>query len=431
MALLDLFRRRKDTEDRAGPNALDPVTADHWIVQRIDALNQAGFSVAGDGPLKQTTVFACVRVLAETISSLPLYLYERTSDEGKEPARDHYLWELLHDAPNNFQTSMEFFEQQMAHLCLRGNAYSFIERNGAGRIARLIPLNPDRITVNLKNPRSQELEYEYTDPEGKKEVLPASDVWHQKGMSTDGYVGLNPIEMARRAILLGTVAEDHGIAYFQNGARASGIAKLPGALKETAQKRLQESLQSAMSGGNKFRVLVFEQGMEWQQLSLTNEDSQYLETRSFQVEEIARLFRVPCILIGHPDKSSTYASAEQFMLSFVIHTIRPWLVRIERSIGKYLLSDSERKQYFAKFKVEGLLRGDTASRYAAYASAINARWMSPNEVRALEDMNPREGGDEFLNPAIDKVPKPSDGEDTPKPKPPPKEDITDDDEEEE
>jgi len=156
-----------------------------------------------------------------------------------------------------------------------------------------------------------------------------------------------------------------------------------------------------MSGGNKFRILVFEAVMEWQQLSLTNEDSQYLETRAFQVEEIARLFRVPCILIGHPDKSATYASAEQFMLSFVIHTIRPWLVRIEQSINKYLLTDTERKKYFAKFKIEGLLRGDTASRYAAYTSAINARWMSPNEVRQLEELNPREGGDEFLNPAIE------------------------------
>jgi len=388
-------------EERSGPSAHDPVTADHWIVQRIEAMNQAGYSVSGDQAMRQTAVFACVRVLAETIASLPLYLYKRRDDEGKDPARDHYLWPILHDSPNNFQTSLEFFEVCMGHLCLRGNAYAFIERNGAGRITRLVPLHPDRIKVKLKDAKQQELEYEYTDEEGQKSILDTDDVWHQKGISTDGFMGISPIEMARRAVLLASVAEDHGVAYFQNGARASGIAKLPGTLKEPAQKRLQESLQAGMSGGNKFRVLVFESGMEWQQLSLTNEDSQYLETRAFQVEEIARLFRVPCILIGHADKSATYASAEQFMLSFVVHTVRPWLVRIERSINKYLLTDAERRQYFAKFKVEGLLRGDTRSRYAAYSSAINARWLSPNEVRALEDMNPREGGDEFLNPAIE------------------------------
>lgn len=380
---------------------MDPVTADHWIVQRIEAMNAAGFSVGGDNALKQTTVYACVRVLAETISSLPLYLYKRKDEDQKEPARDHYLWPILHDSPNNFQTSLEFFEMAIGHMCLRGNAFAFIERNQAGRISRLVPLNPDRIKVNIADPETQTLEYEYRDDQGQPRTLEASDIWHQRMLSTDGFVGVSPIEMAKKAIQLSSVAEDHGVAYFANGARASGIAKLPGTLKEPAQKRLQESLQSAMSGGNKFKVLVFEQGMEWQQLSLTNEDSQYLETRNFQVQEIARLFRVPCILIGHPDKTSTYASAEQFMLSFVVHTIRPWLVRIEQSINKNLLTDTERRKYFAKFKVEGLLRGDTSSRYAAYASAISSRWMSPNEVRALEDMNPREGGDEYQNPAIE------------------------------
>ncbi|GAG33780.1 unnamed protein product, partial [marine sediment metagenome] len=221
--------------------------------------------------------------------------------------------------------------------------------------------------------------------------------------------------------LLAKVAEDHGISYFQNGARASGIAKLPGMLKEAAKNELKKSIQEGMTGDNKFKVLVFEQGMEWQQVSLTNEDSQYLETRNFQVADIARIFRVPLVLIGHQDKAPTYASNEQFMLSFVTHTIRPWVVRIEQSANKALLTEEERKTFFWKFKIEGLLRGDTKTRYEGYASAIQARWMSPNEVRALEDMNPRDGGDEFLNPAIDpnkQGDKPDDGTGTePEPKP--------------
>jgi HK97 family phage portal protein len=255
----------------------------------------------------------------------------------------------------------------------------------------------------MADAEKQILVYEYTDDLGKRIVYPAEDVWHLKGLSSDGFVGISPVEMAKRAIYLASVAEDHGATYFANGARASGIAKLPGILKADAKNRLQESLQTAMSGDNKFKVVVFEQGLDWTQLSLTNEDSQYLETRAFQVEEIARIFRVPAILIGHPDKSSTYASAEQFMMSFVVHTLRPWIVRIEQSINKYLLTDEERKSYFAKFKLDGLLRGDIVSRYAAYAVARQNKWMSANEIRALEEMNPIAGGDVYENPAIDKT----------------------------
>jgi len=255
--------------------------------------------------------------------------------------------------------------------------------------------------VKLKEKSSTDIIYEYTDPNGQPQEFDAYDIWHLKGLSSDGFLGLSPIAMAKQAITLSSVAEGHGVSYFQNGARASGVAKLPGVLKEDAYNRLQESITAGLTGDNKFKVLLLEQGLEFTPISLTNEDSQYLETRQFQTQEIARIFRVPTILIGHPDKASTYASAEQFMMSFVVHTIRPWLVRIEQSIAKNLLADSERDEYFAKFKIEGLLRGDTKSRYAAYASARQARWMSANEIRALEDMDPIPGGDDYENPAID------------------------------
>lgn len=393
------FRRSPDTEKRA--SASDPVTADHWIVQRLSALEAAGVDVTGDGAMKIVAVFACVRVLAETISSLPLILYERKPDGSKKPAREHYLFDMLHVSPNNFQTALEFVEMVVGHMNLRGNAYCFLERNGREEISRIVPIHPGRITPKLVDPERQILAYEYKTDDNKTIVYDAETIWHLKGLSSDGFVGVSPIAMGRRALMLSRAAEDHGVAYFQNGARASGIAKLPGMIKEDARTRLQRSIESAMTGEKKFGIMVFEQGMDWQQISLTNEDSQYLESRAFQVEEIARLFRVPSILIQHPDKASTYASAEQFMLSFVTHTLRPWLVRIEQSINKYLLTDEERKTYFAKFKIEGLLRGDTKTRYAAYASARQARWMSANEIRELEDMNPIPGGDEYENPAID------------------------------
>ena len=393
-------RLRKST-----PSAEQRVSLDdpnHWIIKLTDSLARAGSDTSIDGAMKQSVVYSCIRVISETIASLPMVLYKRGEGEAKEPARDHYLFPLLHDSPNNFQTAFEFREMASAHLCLRGNHFSFLERDQGGRIRRIVPVHPDRITVKMKDANRQILEYEYKDPEtGKPSTYSVDEIWHMKGLSSDGFIGLSPIELHRRSILLARVAEDHGISYFQNGARASGIAKLPGMLKEGAKKDLKESIQAGMTGDNKFKVLVFEQGMEWQQVSLTNEDSQYLETRAFQVQDIARIFRVPTILIGHPDKASTYASAEQFMLSFVTHTIRPWVVRIEQSANRALLTEEERAQYFFKFKIEGLLRGDTKTRYEGYASAIQARWMNANEVRALEDMNPREGGDEFENPSID------------------------------
>jgi len=229
--------------------------------------------------------------------------------------------------------------------------------------------------------------------------LAADDVWHLKGISTDGFTGLSPLSLASEAIGLSIAAEEHGATYFKNGAAAAGIAQYPGRLKEDASRRFRESIQDAISGSNKFKVLLLEEGATWANIGMNNSDSQFLETRQFQVEDIARIFRVPAILIGHPDKSSTYASAEQFMISFVTHTIRPWLVRIEKSISKHLLA-ADRQNYFAEFLVDGLLRGDIKSRYDAYAVAVQNTWMSPNEVRAKENMDPRDGGDDYVNPNI-------------------------------
>lgn len=371
----------------------------HWIIRLLGRQNKTGYNVDADSALGQSAVFACVRVISETIASLPLMVYKRRKDGGKDVADGHWLYPFLHDSPNNFQTAHEFREMQVGHTALRGNAYSFIQRDNAGRVLQIIPLHPDKVEPEFKDFTNYDVQYKYRDPDSHKQItLSQSECWHLKGLSSDGLLGLSPITLAANSIGLAMSAEDHGISYYKNGAKTSGIVKHPGTLKEDAHTRLKTSVQDAISGDNKFKIIVLENGMDWVNVGMSATDSQYLETRSFQVQEIARLFRVPCILIGHPDTTTTYASAEQMMMSFVIHCIRPWLVRIEQSINKTLLTKKEQGRYFAEFKLDALLRGDTATRYQAYASAITNRWMSPNEVRALENMNPREGGDTYENP---------------------------------
>jgi HK97 family phage portal protein len=373
----------------------------HWIVKLTDRLQSfAGVAVTPETALAQSAVFACTRVISETIGSLPLKIYSRRSDGGKDEAQGHPLYPILHDNPNQWQTRLEYFETVSGHLCLRGNAYSFIQRDGFGQPLSFVPLNPDRMMLEVEGTSADPIfVYRYrADGTEQEQVFTSYDIWHLKGMSSDGYSGLSPITYASNAIGLSIAAEKHGSKWFANGARPSGIAKYPGKLKEDSVKRLKNSLQEAMSGDKVFSLIVLEEGLDFTTIGISNTDSQYLETRQFQVEEIARIFRVPSVLIGHPDKTMTYASVEQLMLSFVVHTIRPWVSRIEQSINKYLLNGDDR--YFAEFRIEGLLRGDTKSRYDSYSSALQNCWMTRNEVRALENMNPVPDGDKFENPAI-------------------------------
>ena len=387
--LFKKFKNRGGDLDISNPN--------HWILQATGDKN----SVSDQTALQISAVFACVRVIAETIASLPLIIYERDGDNRK-PAPNHPLYPMLHDiGPNSWQTSAEFWENCIGTNVLRGNAYNYIVRDGAGRIVGLFPLNPNNVEVecDIKDFKNPEIIYKYSS-RGIQTRIPSSDIWHLKGMSSDGIIGLSPLSLTRKAMNLSLSSESHGNTFFANGAKPSGVSTYPGKLSEPAYERLRASISERISGSNKFKVLLLEEGATWSQIGLSNEDSQFLETRQFQVEEIARFYRVPNILIGHPDKTSTYASAEQFMISFVTHTIRPWIVRIEKSILKNLMSEADQKKYYAEFKVDGLLRGDTKSRYESYALAIQNTWMSPNEARKYENMPPREGGDDYENPNI-------------------------------
>ena len=364
--------------------------------------SSAGKRVNERSAMQMTAVYSCVRILAEAVAGLPLHLYRYKEDGGKEKAIDHPLYLLLHDEPNPEMSSFVFRETLMTHLLLWGNAYAQIIRNGKGEVIALYPLMPDRMTVDRD--RDGKLYYEYTvstddAPTVKGTVvrLKPSDVLHIPGLGFDGLVGYSPIAMAKNAIGMAIACEEYGAKFFANGAAPGGVLEHPGTIKDPG--RVRESWQSTFGGsGNANKIAVLEEGMKYTPIGISPEQAQFLETRKFQINEIARIFRVPPHMVGDLEKSS-FSNIEQQSLEFVKYTLEPWLVRWEQSIQRTLLSPEEKKQYFAKFNVEGLLRGDYASRMTGYATARQNGWMSANDIRELENMDripAEEGGDLYL-----------------------------------
>ncbi len=366
-----------------------------WISRLFSGTSSAGVSVTSDTALKSAAVYACNKVLAETIASLPLMVYRRTAN-SKEPATDYFLYSILHDTPNTYQTSFEWREGLVSHLNLRGNSYHQIIRV-AGKVRQLIPLNPMNMTVTAQD---DQIRYEYRYEDGKTRVFDSSDIWHVKNLSIassyngtpEGLVGISPIQVARETIGTALAADEYAGRYFSNNASIGMKLKHPGKLSENAKSFLKNSLADYGKLENKFKSMILEEGMDAETIGMSNVDSQFLESRNFQVEDIARIFRVPSVLIGHPDKTMTYASAEQLFLFFVTHTIRPYCVRLEQSMHRYLIPERDRSSYFVEHVLAGLLRGDTASRFLAYSVARQWGWMNVDEIRALENMNPLPDG---------------------------------------
>jgi len=359
------------------------------------AQTDAGVSVTSDSAMRASAVYACVLVIAETVAQVPLILYQR-SDRQKSRAILRRLYTLLHDAPNSFQTSFDWRLTNTAFLCLRGNAYSFISRSASGQILELLPMVPDRVEV--KQNKDYSLSYAFTDNDGVRIPLQPNQVFRLTGLSFDGINGISPIEYHRQTIGLGLAADKHSALAFKNGAKMNGILRHPGRFKDAdIAKRVRESWDEAFSGGNSFKTPLLEEGMEWQQVSMTNRDAQYIQVRTFQIEEIARLFRCPPHKIGHLERS-TNNNIEQQALEFVTDTMMPWFVRWEQAIMRDLIGIDNARSLFAEFLVTGLLRGDSKSRSDYYTSGITNGWLSANEVRALENMNPRDGGDSYLMP---------------------------------
>lgn len=352
--------------------------------------------------LQTTAVYACVRILAEAIASLPIHVYRHT-EVGKEQDVNHQLYYLLHDEPNPDMTSFVFRETLMSHLLIWGNAYAQIIRDGRGQVLALYPLLPDRVSV--KRDDKGELYYVYQrskedNPNFKEKgniILKKSEVLHVPGLGFDGLIGYSPIAMAKNAVGMTIATEEYGASFFANGANPGGVLEHPGILKDPSKVR--ESWNQVYQGtNNSHKVAVLEEGMSYKTIGIPPNEAQFLETRKFQINEIARLYRIPPHMVGDLEKSS-FSNIEQQSLEFVKYTLDPWVVRFEQAFQKALLLSDEKKTYFIKFNVDGLLRGDYQSRMNGYAIGRQNGWLSTNDIRRLEDMNPlskEEGGDLYL-----------------------------------
>jgi len=363
----------------------------------------AGKPVNEQTAMQMTAVYSCVRILSETLAGLPLHVYKYNDSGGKEKNLKHPLYKLLHDEPNPEMTSFAFRETLMSHLLLWGNAYAQIIRNARGEVISLYPLMPNKMAVDRDS--SGRLFYMYQ--RGNEDVpslgrehqvyLSPSDVLHIPGLGFDGLVGYSPIAMAKNAVGLAIATEEYGAKFFANGASPGGVLEHPGTIKDP--QKIKESWNAAYQGSdNAHRVAVLEEGMKYQPIGISPEQAQFLETRKFQINEIARIFRVPPHMLADLEKSS-FSNIEQQSLEFVKYTLDPWVVRWEQSMCRALLMESEKPNVFIKFNVDGLLRGDYVSRMSGYATARQNGWMSANDIRELENLDriPESlGGDLYL-----------------------------------
>lgn len=366
-------------------------------------VSASGQVVSPDTALRLTVVFACVRTIAEAIGQLPLHVYRRQG-RGKQVATDHPLYRLLHRQPNHWQTSAEWRETMAAHLVLRGNAYNEIKESPAGLVEALEPLNPDEVQPRVDRARGV-IQYAHKRPDGTERILTAGQVLHLRGLSSNGFTGLSPIEQEREALGYALAAQDYGARFYRNGATMPGWLEHPGNFKTPEDKeRFRNGWREATVGSNRFTTPVLEWGIKYHELGLKHTDMQYLETRKYSDVDIARIFRVPPHMVGILDRA-TWANMEQQAIEFVTHTLMPWLVKIEQALERdllYKLDDANRvvddSEHFIKFSPEGLLRGDAKTRAQFYGYGIKDGWLTRNEARELEDRDPLDGLDEPLEP---------------------------------
>lgn len=390
---MGLFSRKKK-ENRS----MDQKTADFIKGVDLDTGQQSnsGVDVDEESALKISTVYACVKVISETIASLPLNLLKELTNGDTEKAKQHPLYSVLKDVPNSEMSSFTFREMLMTNLLLWGNAYALIKRNKSGEIVELYPLKSKNMVVE-RDMTTNAIKYTYTNNRGITKTYSPKQIFHIPAFSFDGIIGVSPITYAREAMGLALATEEFGARFFGNGARPGGVLEHPGVLKDP--EKLRESWNKVYQGtANSHKVAVLEEGMKYHEIGMSPEDSQFLQTRSFQIAEICRIFRVPPHMVGDLSRS-TFSNIEHQSIDFVVHTIRPWLVRWEQAITRALLSEEERTIYYAKFNVDGLMRGDFVTRMNGYAIARQNGWMSANEIRALENMNKipaDQGGDLYL-----------------------------------
>lgn len=373
------------------------ITASSDIARALaeSSTGKSGVVVTHKTALQASVAFACARVISQGIAQVPLKVFRRREDGGADPAMEHPLYGTLHDAPNDWQTSYEWREMVGLHLVFAGNHYSLITRNRQG-VAELLPLSPGDVKCERKG---HDIVYRYT---GNDEIPPisAENILHLRGISWNGFCGLDGVRLAREAIGLALATEEHGARQFSNGAMIPGVLSTEQSLTSEQLDALRESFQKAQQGlSNAWKILVTHGGLKYQASASDNEKSQFVEVRKYQVEDVCRFFGVLPIMVGHSDKAATYASAEQMFLAHLVHTMGPWYARLEQSFNKNLLTTDERRdRLYTKFIDSGILRGSHKERAEYYNTMFNIGAMNPNEIRAKEEMNPYDGGNDYRVP---------------------------------
>ena len=355
----------------------------------------SGVAVSNEKAMQHATVYSCVNILSRVIGMLPCHMMIKEGN-NREIASDFSLYSILHDLPNEWMTSMEFWGMAMNHLALRGNFVAIKNKDARGNIRELIPVAPGMLQDVTQN-KDYSLTYKLRMPDGSNLNISNSEIFHLRGMVMNGYMGVNPIQYIRESIGLGLATEEFGARYFGSGTHPGMILEHPGKLSPQAHSNLKQSMGETYSGlGKAHKLMLLEEGMKAHAVTINPEDSQFLETRKYQKSEIVDIFMGnPLTLMGSGDSTPTFASAEQFSISFVTYALMPWLVTIEKAIYRDLLTPSERNKYYAKFKAEGLQRGSFADQTAGFATLIDKEVLSPNDVRSILDMNPYPGGEEY------------------------------------
>jgi len=377
----------------------NPANPSYWVAKMFGGgrVTAAGVVVDENTALNYSAVWSAVNIIAGAIGFLPLPVYRRVED-GKEKAAEHPVHRLLHDRPNQLMTAQVFREALQAHVLTWGNGYAEIERSGAGKPIALWPITPDRVMIDQDLIKKGVLVWNITNPDGPDTKILDENMLRIPGLGFDGVLGYSVIEKARESLGLGMGAEQFGASFFGNGATIGTVLETDGVLSKEAQDRLKQAIKDKYTGtGNAHKTMILEQGLKLKNGGIPPKDAQYLETRKFQITDVARWFQIAPHMLGDLERA-TFSNIEHQGIDFVTWTLGKWLKRWEHECNYKLFSEAEQRTYFAEFLTAALLRGDTKSRYEAYALAITNGWMNRNEIRRIENMNTVEGLDDFLTP---------------------------------
>jgi HK97 family phage portal protein len=360
----------------------------------------SGIIVSPQTAMQAAAVYSCVQVLAQSVGMLPLNVYLEDAKGAKTLAKSHPLWPILHDQPNDYQTNVEFFEMMVAALCLRGNAYAFVNRTRSGQVVELLPLHPDMVRVEMAS--NYTLCYSVTLSDGSFKVMQPGEIFHVRGLTLNGWLGISPIAYARESIGLALATEKFGGQLFRNGAKMGGVLEHPQTMSQEAYNRLRDSFDAATSGENTHKTALLEEGVKYSPISMNADEAQFLATRQYQRSEIAAIFRVPPHMIGDLERA-TFSNIEQQSLDFINTGLMPWLNRFEKAIRRDLFNKDEKNSLHVRFGVASLLRGDATARGLYYHNGILDGWMTGNEARHMESdigiiLNPIDGLDVPLRP---------------------------------